>query len=191
MSAASAGRVYMSSGRLYMYSLSGKLGKLLSEHPEEEWRAIEALTSSTLLHYAALGENEATTARLVRLGWDVNALSLTGHRPIHLAANYGNSRVLDVLCRAGADVDGAMEVAQEEREDECAAVLMRHNVRLRPEYPVSSDMMGLAFGIWRCRKAVIALLRVKRAGNLWQWDKFLLKEVAYAVWSTRMEEEWQ
>lgn len=84
-----------------------------------------------------------------------------------------------------------MAFAQTLSDDECAAILMKHNVRLRPEYPVSSYMMSLALGIWKCRKAVIALLRVKRAGNLWQWDKFLLKEIAYAVWSMRMEEEWR
>lgn len=182
--------------QVFFQSLNGELGKFLSEHPEAEWKALESQLAATLLHYATLGENEAAAVRLIRLGWDVNARRATiglrpGQRPVESAIQHGKAGVLNVLCLAGADVDGVMEAAQEEREDECAAVLMRHNVRLRPEYPITSDMMGLAFGIWCCRKAVIALLRVKRAGNLWQWDKFLLKEVAFAVWSTRMEEEWQ
>ena len=43
----------------------------------------------------------------------------------------------------------------------------------------------------RCRAAVVAMLRVKRAGKLWMWDKFLLAELALCVWATRYAKEWQ
>lgn len=38
-----------------------------------------------------------------------------------------------------------------------------------------------------CRLSVVALLMVKRAGSLWKWDKFLVREIAFELWATRYE----
>ena len=46
-------------------------------------------------------------------------------------------------------------------------------------------------GVLRCRAAVVALLRVKRAGaRLVRWDKYLLKQMAIDLWMTRCVKEW-
>ena len=60
----------------------------------------------------------------------------------------------------------------------------------RREY-ITPEMVAFERGVLRCRAAVVAMLRVKRAGRLWMWDKFLLLEIAVCLWSTRYDKGWQ
>lgn len=76
---------------------------------------------------------------------------------------------------------------------EHASIMMKHGARLhcvkeRKHVPI--ELFALERSILRCRAVVVALTRVKRVGNLWQWDKFLLALIAREVWGTRCEEEW-
>ena len=75
-------------------------------------------------------------------------------------------------------------------------VLVANGVRLstvRKDYRevITPELVAFERGVLRCRAAVVAMLRVKRAGQLWMWDKFLLAELAVCIWSTRYAEEWQ
>jgi hypothetical protein len=42
--------------------------------------------------------------------------------------------------------------------------------------------------VLRCRRAVVAMLRLKKAAKLHHMDKFLMREIGYAIWATRYEE---
>jgi hypothetical protein len=56
---------------------------------------------------------------------------------------------------------------------------------------ITPELEAFERGVLRCRAAVVAMLRVKRAGKLWMWDKFLLLEMALCIWSTRYDKGWQ
>ena len=56
---------------------------------------------------------------------------------------------------------------------------------------ITPELVAFERGVLRCQEAVVAMLRVKRAGKLWMWDKFLLAELALCIWSTRYDKGWQ
>ncbi len=137
---------------------------------------------------------------------DVNARGKWGNTPAHLAAFFKQPRVVEVLCAAGADmrardnggyssiefalINGHMDGGESVR------VLVANRVRLSTvredrRLLITPELVAFERGVLRCRAAVVAMLRVKRAGQLWMWDKFLLAELAVCIWSTRYAEEWQ
>ena len=83
-----------------------------------------------------------------------------------------------------------------EDDGKSVRVLMANGVRLSTvnEYRrdlITPELEAFERGVLRCRAAVVAVLRVKRAGQLWMWDKFLLAELALCIWSTRYDKGWQ
>ena len=187
-------------------SRSGHLLELLMKLPRERW-AEQDEYGNTLLHCACVGPNTAAAVVLLQSGLVcMNARNKTGNTPAHRTAAWLQPRVLEVLCAVGADlrvrdnighapIDRALAFS---RLYDALAVraLVANGVRLstaRKDYrnAITPELEAFERGVLRCRSAVAALLRVKRAGRLWQWDKFLLRELAYAVWATRYEEEWQ
>ena len=76
-------------------------------------------------------------------------------------------------------------------------VLLANGVRLstvrahlRPL--ITPELMAFERGVLRCRAAVVAMLRVKRAsGQLTHWDKFLLLALAACIWASRYDKGWQ
>lgn len=72
----------------------------------------------------------------------------------------------------------------------CATILIANGVRLanvgcgHHKY-ITKEHRAFEAGILSLRTKVAAFLRVKTAGKLMRWDKFLLKKIALAVWATR------
>ena len=191
-------------GDLYREGQLGQLMELLSTLPRERW-AERNNYGSTFLHYVCCGPNMSAVVALVQSGLvDVNARSIRGSTPAHYAASHMQHRALEVLCATGADLrardtDGYAPIDNAicaNSKGETVRVLVANGVRLstvredRRSY-ITPELEAFERGVLRCRSVTVALLRVKKAANLWRWDKFLLKEVAIAVWATRYEEEWQ
>jgi uncharacterized protein len=63
----------------------------------------------TPLHYAASGPDNGVTAFLIAQGASLDARSPNGSTALMMAARYGNSTVVPVLLKAGADVTLANE----------------------------------------------------------------------------------
>ena len=81
-------------------------------------------------------------------------------------------------------------------DKDCVRVLVANGVRLstvregnRPY--ITPELEAFERGVLRCRAGVMAMLRVKRAGQLWMWDKFLMLEIALSIWATRYDKGWQ
>lgn len=193
-------------------SVNGELMALLRTIPTERWfeRDLRDFSDETLewtlLHFACQGENADAVAALLTHGLDKEAPSFDEETPIQIASRVCSRGPLEALIRAGADArvrdlsdydlwDDVLNAWDERREQsalECARVLLMH--RLKPSreqrgrrgYP--AEIAALERGIDRCRLATVALLRIKRVGALWRWDKFLLAHVARHVWATRSEE---
>lgn len=191
-------------------SINGDLMALLQTIPKERWfdrdlREQSDLTLEwTLLHYACQGENGDAVAALIAHGLDKEALSFDEETPIQVSTRNCTCGPLETLICAGADVrvwDAAgMDVWSDVKNAwvrgkqslECARVLLMNCVRPTREhklrYGFPTELAALERGIDRCRMATVAFLRVKRAGGLWRWDKFLLAHIARHVWATRGEE---
>lgn len=178
----------------------GRLMGLLAKLPSERW-AEKNGCGITLLHCACLGPNAAAVVVLLqRAHLDVNARDKWGGTPAQYAAAWKQPCVLEVLCAAGADVmtrqDGFTPIewatgSAYKDDGKSARVLIANGVRLSTVRADQRDLIPpelVAFerDVLRCRAAVVSILSVKREGNLWRWDKFLLREIAYAVWATRM-----
>ena len=180
----------------------GRLMELLVKLPRELW----AHNSKPLLLSACRGPNVAAVVALVQSGpMDVNAEDTTGYTTAHYAAVFKQTRVLEVLCAAGADLrartnhgESPIDVAitsSSGHKSETVRMLVANGVRLntvREGYRcyITPELEAFECGVLCCRAAVVAMLRVKRAGKLWMWDKFLLAELAVCVWATRYAREW-
>ena len=183
----------------------GGFMELLAKLPRERWAERDE-AGFTLLHLACCGPNLAAVVALLQSGLvDVNARKRGGHMPAHFAAWRMQPRVLEVLCAAGADLRARddrglapinyalMKAYKDGSETVC--VLVANGVRLSTVRDIRLHRLpkleAFEHGVLRCRAAVVAMLRVKRAGKLVRWDKFLLMEIAVAVWSSRYDKGWQ
>ena len=179
--------------------------ELLANVPREGWAERDEY-GGTLLHHACRGHNVAAVVALLRSGLlDVNARTARGTTPALIAASFAQPRVLEVLCSVGADlrthnmsshapIDCAL--ARDVNRIESVRALVANGVRLstvREDYRqlITPELEAFERGVLRCRAAAVALLRVKKAAKLHHVDKFLMRELAYATWSTRTSERWQ
>ena len=187
---------------IFHASADGRLMEWLAKLPRERWTEQDG-HGYTILHFACRGPNVAAVVSLVQSGLvDVNVPDRWGWTPTRLAASWMQARVLEVLCAAGADIracsaddispiDDALGNASHD-SGACVRVLVANGVRLRTAYKawrrhITPELVAFEHCVLRCRAAVVAMLRVKRAGELWRWDKFLLRELAIAIWATRYE----
>lgn len=174
---------------------------------EEELPAEKDSYGNTQLHYACREPGTAALAMVVKLvrrkGTNLNARGRYGWAPVHYAAATRQRRILEILCVAGANlqarsnenftpIDVALinSVAGDSYETVC--VLIANGVRLNTVHEtyrryITKELVAFEWRVLQCRSAVVALLRVKRVGKLPCWDKFLLKEIAIAVWTTRYD----
>ena len=129
---------------------------------------------------------------------DVNTRNDYGKTPLHLAVSWNRPRMVEAMC-ALCEFDSVhlgYALWSSVNGFESARVLIANGARLGAvsDYYTSyitPKLEAFELAVLRCRSAVVALLHVKRVGELWRWDKFLLRELAYAVWATRCEEAWQ
>lgn len=190
-----------------MYQASHHSGflELLLKVPCDRW-AEHNKVGTTLLHLACHGQVAAAVALIQSGRMDVNARDDKECTPAIYAAVFEQPRVLEVLCAAGADLRAAdkhgrslFDLIISNRSAaavETHHVLVANGLRLSTVCAeesrfISSELWAFERGVLRCRTAVVAMMRVKKAGELWRWDRFLLREMAYAVWATRYEKKWQ
>ena len=87
--------------------MCGRHMDLLVKLPRERW-AEQDEDGYTLLHYACRGPNVAAVVALVQSGLvDVNVRTKRELMPALFAAVKVQPRVMEVLCAAGADLDGS------------------------------------------------------------------------------------
>lgn len=186
---------------------NGSIMELVQKLPRERW-AVRDGFGQTLLHYACLGPNIAAVKTLVESKLiDVSACDSRNATPAHYAALNGQAGVLEILCAAGADLGArneegynlltdVLDKASLARANEVLHVLVANGARLNTVRPthrpfISPALVAFEQGVLRCRTAVVSMLRVKRPGKLPRWDRFLLRELAYALWATRYDNKWQ
>ena len=194
----------------YFFSCAGGNGTIMEfvqKLPQEHWSERD-LFGRTPLHYACMGPNILAVKALVKSKVvDASACDRWKDTPAHYAALYGQARALEILCAAGADLDacnrgGSTPLAtvltqmSSSYSGEIQRVLIANGVRLNTVRPAHRPFIGSALvafeqGVLRCRTAVATMLHVKRAGKLPRWDRFLLRELACALWSTRYDNKWQ
>ena len=184
-------------------ALEGQLMEVLRTLPRTRWTERGPL-GATLLHYASIGPNTTAARALLVHGLDPNARHNTGCNCVHDAALNAQPHVLEVLCAAGADLRATVSGSSAldltfPRSAQCARVLVANGVRLstvREEFRVyiTPELEAFERGVLRCRAAVVALLALKRrqcVDTMRQLDRWVVREVGYAVWATRSDRVWQ
>lgn len=184
---------------------------LLSDLPRERWADRAPYWMFTLLHIACRnGDAKSVCTLLHNPIVDVNARTKGGATPMHWAVQetgrrlefHQQRRILEMLCVAGAKLrvfnhqgNSPLDYAlSNEKTEDLATVLVANGLRLsnvtRPHL-IKPKLEAFERGVLKCRATVVAMLRVKHVGRLWKWDKFLLREIAFAIWSTRHDKVWQ
>ena len=70
---------------------------------------------------------------------------------------------------------------------------LRLDYCVKPRYihNIPNSMLAFETGVVHCQKTIIRLLALKRRNMFSHIDRFLWRELAYKVWSTRCDDEWQ
>lgn len=178
---------------------------LLATLPRERWAERDEY-GDTLIYHACRGFNVAALVMLLQSGTaNLSASSKLATTPVHIAARC-HPRMLEVLCAAGANllacnqfgyapIDFAL-ACESKTAPSTTRVLLANGVRLRTvgneqRHLITPELEAFECGVLRCRAAVVAMLRAKKAANLYHVDKFLMRELAYAMWATRTDAKWQ
>lgn len=192
----------------YCYSQSCK-GELLhtiqNEIPREHWKDASAdrfCCGSTLLHFACSRKNLGALVFLLQNGADANAPAEGNFPPLRSAVLEDNPRAVEILCSVGADAHLKPDLASQFSPFrlsfyvyECATAFafIANGYRIgdcsgwRSKWP-PPKAFDFERGILTCRSAICALLTVKRKrGDMAHVDRFLMREIAFAIWSTRSE----
>lgn len=184
----------------------GRMIKILEKIPRELW-SMHDNDGLTLLHYACRGPNNMAVVILCKSNVvNVHAVSVYQTTPAHDAANYAQSDIMELLCAMRSNINHA-NIARRRPIDfslqsgykdqhKTTRVLIANGVRLKKVHPevrryVNVELLKFEQGVISCRKAVLAMLRIKKAGKLWRWDKYLLREIGFAIWATRYANKWQ
>lgn len=184
---------------------SGKLMDLLAKLPVCQWGELDSFQTS-LLQYACRGSNVDSVIALLKSKMvDVNSRSWYRYVAVHRAAWKAQSRTMEILCAAGADMrildnrdlaplDWALEEANKD-DGKTVRVLIANGVRLNTIEKthhrfITPEMAAFEKGVLKSRLAVVAIIRAGQISKLSNWDKFLLKEMAVCVWATRYDKAW-
>ena len=190
---------------VFKESGAGRLLALLNTLPRARWAERDALDGEPFLHYAARDGNVDAAVALLQSGLvDVNARNTGGNNAAHVAATERRSRVLEVLCAAGVDLraqtqDGssALDLALVWSKNACARVLVANCVRLSTLHKdnhmyITPELEAFERGVLRCRAAVVVLLGLKRRRGdvMWALDRWVVRELCFALWATRTNVQW-
>lgn len=185
---------------IYAISHVGKLMNYLMRLPRSDWTK-RSPHGDTLLHYACDGSNKEALLTLLASGLiNINARNMQNMTAAFDAARSDQPQMLELLCAAGIDltlrdIQGFTAIDWAVTNDNCMRVLVANGIRLSTvseehDAWISREVKAFESGVLRCRSAVLAMLRVKKAGRLMCWDKFLLKEMAICIWTTRYDVKW-
>lgn len=174
--------------------------------PKELWLVGDSAGRSLLYEACRIGDIRAV-AMLVQAGANINARwhekDWSSQRPIETAIVYGRSELVEWLCAAGVHLcpralcmDSPLDIALYRRVIECARILISNGMRLRDaKYGTFSidELRLFEKGVLRCRSMAAVMMGVKkhRGARLQHVDRFLIREMALAVWVTRKDDEWQ
>lgn len=186
----------------YDAAVHGRFIEFLRKQSREHWSERHPYSSSTLLHVAVhSGDPQAVRLIIASKMVDLNARDASGNTASHVAAAFGTADMLEVLCAAGADIDvrtasglTALDKALVWDRDAAARVLICNGARLASCAIIGGlgsillHAKSMEAAVLRCRRAVAALLRVKKVASLPQWDRWLLRLIALELWTTRGEE---
>lgn len=156
----------------------------------------------TVLHDACLLDEPSDLAAvryLLANGADPNIPDAEGRYPVHIAACADNSKALQLLCARGALLKAARPNGRTPidygRNPECTRVLIANGVRLdtmkrkSKRRAITEEMRTFEATVLTLRAQCVIIMGVKRfRGVDWKHvDRFLFREIAFAVWATRNE----
>jgi hypothetical protein len=74
----------------------------------------------------------------------------------------------------------------------CRKVLIANGLRLRHLTEDSSNESLISFerSVLTCRSAVVSILRLQKLRRIHVGCKYAAREIAFAIWATRENEEW-
>jgi hypothetical protein len=191
------------------YARNGKLYELLKMIPKENWnwksKRIMVNCGWSFIHFAVYYNGNTDAVKALIENNNFNEYTDYGSSPIKLMCDYTVMKYpiiyLKLLCAAGADMTSSgfsnyspIDHAIMQHKRLYAKVLIAYGVRLssvQDQNRITQELIDFEKGVIKCRSATIAMIRVKRAGHLHKWDKYLLKHLADYIWATRCHEEWQ
>lgn len=179
-------------------SLRGELHLVLQRIPPEVWGEMDPRISCAKLslYVCSYRGNIKAAVMLMNQGLTLPWRQIT--RPFMMRMLLSQNRTLNQrvlrynLSFIDSDDRHERESVAYDRLVKIVCVAIANGARLRGIPPklrrCSVRWKGFQKGIIDCRSVVVALLKVKDAGKLHHWDRFLLKELALQVWVAR--EEW-
>jgi hypothetical protein len=191
-------------GVAFKEAVDGNLYTYLIKHvPREEWNCTTQ-NGYNYLHFACVGDNVDAVKLLFKSGVSPDSETEGGIRSLiillieaHFRHEY-HKKMLELFCAAGVsfhceDIVGRNPLQISYAFPSLSKILIANGMRIDQKdiFKTPLELFTFQKAVLKCRTAVVAMLRVKRVAKLWNWDKFLLKEIGYAIWATRYDENWE
>lgn len=180
----------------YILARSGRLAEYVLRIPRTEWNATDTLRYS-LLYYASFDDGNLDTARrLVVNGCSFTSSSQFGETPLRLAFLCA-PKILEFYLSLGAELHNPLGKTfggyfRTESLMQSARILIANGYRITD---TGNDglrsLLPFQQAVLKCRTATCAMIWAKKKTCSAQWDKFLLREIAYQVWATRYDTKWK
>lgn len=159
----------------------------LQTKPQSEWASIRV--GESLMAVAARQRNDVSLRMLLAAGMSVvDSDALGSIQPIHIACMMDSSRMVELFCCAGADL-GVMtqsgkrplDYALSNIASETWRVLVANGARVTRVKTAQREVREYAAHVACCRRGARALWSLRLPGV----DKFLLRQIALALWAER------
>ena len=154
----------------------------------------------TLLHVAAMtkGDNLDMVKKIIRLGVNINAQNENGLTALVYAVILANTKIIEYLISIGATnadymPDGYNICAINDINTIRIFINNKFKIIYNKYDPRYNEILKIKNATQRCRSAVIAMLTLKKRARVQfiNLDKFVLREIAIALWATRkVENDW-
>jgi hypothetical protein len=163
-----------------------------------EWRS--SRNGDTLLHRAIYSGDRAALVALILAGFSPTAEKITGllhdvPTLIEQACYYNQSECVRILIAVGFSISNSMAFAIEGESISCCRTLIANGVSLNGFYNYVEKrfirkLYSFEQQVKRCRKVVFAILASQKLGRIHVGCKYAAREIAFAIWATREDEEW-
>lgn len=179
------------------------LDRFLKSHEIWGWGDLVS-RGYNVLHFAKSHDLEFIK-KFIKMGVDVNAKTVYDVTPVMEACRGGHIRNLEYFISIGANLDvpdifiDLLHFATcQGKNGGTVRVLIRNGFRINKlerylNYASWKELNDIQNATLRCRSAVIAILTLKKRAKakFINLDKFVLREIAFAIWATRkVEAKW-
>jgi hypothetical protein len=181
---------------------AGRIRDMLSylkAFPTQMWIDWRDTDGETLLHYASRLNDIEALVKLIQIGIDINIKSITDRTAAQVAIMNNRDIALKMLIAFGANISDCMNCSIANQVFYAKILIanrlwitnsMKEEIKRGFRQECIIQLFHFEKSIRKCRSAVVSILALQKLGRIHVGCKYAAREIAFAIWATRENEEW-